>query len=147
MYIKPQNIIIASDSQCFLFWVRSATKLSNDICYVVAKLKLCLHELQLSPFENYYFWNQDIEQFPCDCLTKIRPGNQRGAKINPKSGKTILQIYDKLQTNNMFLVPREKWNRFLTNDIYVPDIDLFHNLYKDLSLNRHITKEEVKQEI
>ena len=67
-------------------------------CYIVAKLKLCLHKLQLSPFENYYFWNQDIEQFPCDCLTKIRPG-KRGAKINPKSGKIILQILTSPQTN------------------------------------------------
>ena len=119
----------------------------NNICFVLSKLKLFLHELHLSPFENYHFWKEYIEEFPADCLTKIRPGGQQGAKIGPKSGKTILEIYDKFHTNKMFLVPRQQWTRFLQNDIYVPDSDLFLNLYRDLSVNRHVTEEEVRQEI
>ena len=47
----------------------------------------------------------------------------------------------------MVLVPRQQWSRFLQNDIFVLDSDLFLDLYRDLSVNRHVSEEEVRQEI
>ena len=50
-----ENIILATDSQVLLFWVRSTKKLKADCAHVIAKIKVILAQLGLSAVRNFYF--------------------------------------------------------------------------------------------
>ena len=135
--LKRENVILGTDSQVLLFWVRSTKKLKVDCSFVIAKVKVILAQLGLSAVRNFYFWNQEAVPFTVDQLTKYK-------KI-PKSADS-LKGFDILMDNSSFLKPRSTWQSFLSSELCLPAEGDYTSLFEGYRLSQPTTTQEIEFE-